>query len=156
MRMKSMAARKRRMARTMIAIWGSRARHEWARAPGAGGQRGCVRPGLPAGQTCRRAAGQRWQAAHPGRCSSGRDSVAAPCSRQSSGSPCARGRGLSSPQPFLKGLSHAERSAELLPPPPKFTPTKPCKIKSHPARRASCLTGSPPLTQDPACSSRLM
>lgn len=28
MRMKSMAARKRRMARTMIAIWGNRARRE--------------------------------------------------------------------------------------------------------------------------------
>lgn len=136
-----MAAKKRRMARTMIAIWGSGARHEWARAPRAEGRRGWVPPGLPAGRTCRQAAGQRWQAAHPERCSSGRDSVAAPCSRQSSGSPCVRGKGLSSPQPFLKSLSHAERSAELLPLTPKFNPTKPCKIRSYPARIALYLIG---------------
>lgn len=96
--------------------------------------------GLPAGQTCRRVGGQRWRAARPGRCSSGRDSVAAPCSRQSSGSPCVRGGCLSFPQPVLQSQGHAERSA-LLPP---DSPPPPCKIKPQPLAELLALQSLPP------------
>lgn len=111
-------------------------------------------PWVPAGRTCHLAAGWRWRAARPGRCSSGKDSAAVPCSHRSSGSPWMSGRAQLPAQPSPKSPQQSSLTMTGTCCQPALTlrvhpPPDIVQGEAHPTKSAWWVSGLQAFTQVP-------